>query len=52
MVKHPRALAQIVENEHGLYKGPADGDILPASMSQVGVESLCTSSTEKYGAQN
>ena len=52
MVQHPCSLSQIVENEHGLYKGPADGDILPAAMSQVGVESLCASSTEEYGAQD
>ncbi len=33
-------------------KAPADGDVLSAAMSQVGVESLCTGGTEKHGTQN
>ena len=52
MIQHPRTLTQIVENEHGLHEAPADGDILPAAMTQVGIECLSTGGTEKYGAQN
>ena len=52
MVQHPCSLTQIVENEHGFYEAPADGDVLSAAMPQVGVESLCTGGTEKYGTQN
>ena len=52
MVQHPSALSQIVENEHGLYKCPTDGDVFSATMSQVGVESLGTGSTEKHGAKD
>ena len=52
MIQHPCSLSQIVENEHGLYEAPADGDVLSAAMSQVGIESLSTGSTEKYGTQN
>ena len=48
MGQHPCSLSQIVENEHGLYKCPADGDVFPAAMSQVGIQSLCTGGAEKY----
>ena len=52
IVQNPCSLPQIVENEHSLYKGPADSDILSAAMPQIRVESLCTSGTEKHGAQD
>ena len=52
MVQHPCSLTQIVEDEHGLYEKPADGDVLPAAMSQVGVKSLSTGGTEEHGTQN
>ena len=52
MVQHPCSLTQIVEDEHGLYEKPADGDVLSAAVTQVGVKSLSTGGTEEHGTQN
>ena len=52
MVQYPCSLSQIVENKHGLNKAPTDGNVLSATMSQVGVKSLSTGGTEEHGAQN
>ena len=52
MGQHPCSLSQIVENEHGFHKSPADGDVLPSTMAQVRVKSFSTSGTEKYCTQN
>ena len=52
MVQHPCSLPQIVEDEHGLYEKPADGDVLSAAVTQVGVKSLSTGGTEEHGTEN